>query len=165
MATGLGLAQAQSIKTPFLKIEGNCLEIEDTCIQLSNISLFSTSNVAATGVSTLIFAIGLIIVGFLVIELNALIGVVIAAVGGFLAYIWYRDWQRARNSKRLTITTNSGTSYAIVFEDQEFLKRVVSAITEIIRDPTHTKSIIVDIKNGTFVNSTIGGEVYTGKGQ
>ncbi len=165
MATGLGLTQTQSIKTPFLRIEGNCLEIEDTCIQLSNISLFSTSNVSAAGVSALVLPVGLIILGLIVITLNALIGLIIAAAGGFLAYLWYRDWDRARSSKRLTITTNSGASYAIVFEDQEFLKRVVSAITEIIRDPSHTKSIIVDIKNGTFVNSTIRGEIYTGKGR
>lgn len=120
---------------------------------------------SAAGVSTLVLGIGLIILGFAAMELNTLIGVIMAAFDGFLTYVWYRDWERARNSKRLTITTNSGTSYAIVFENQEFLKRVVGAITEIIRDPTHTKSIIVDIKNGTFVNSTIGGEVYTGKGR
>ena len=43
MKTDLG--SPKSIDTPFLRIRENCLELQNTTIQLSNISLFSTADI------------------------------------------------------------------------------------------------------------------------
>ena len=52
MPTGLNYNLPKVIRTEYLTIQGNCLEMPGICIQLSNISLFTTSGVAAPGQSS-----------------------------------------------------------------------------------------------------------------
>ncbi len=62
--------------------------------------------------------------------------------------------------KRLTIVTNSGNAFPIVFSDQEFLSDVVTVMTDIIRDPVHAKEITVNVKDCTFENSSVIDNLY-----
>ncbi len=86
MKTDLG--KVKNIETPFLKIKGNSLEIQDTTIQLSSISLFSTADVMPEKFP--VWSIVLIIAGFVLIKAGAeaeyaallVLGLLIMATGG-----------------------------------------------------------------------------------
>lgn len=156
MAAGMNMSATKEIKTEYLTIQGNCLEMPDICVQLSNISLFTTSPVESAGLRVLLTAVILVIVGILLIGVNFLVGAATAAVGILLGYLWYTDWQKAKNSERLTIVTNSGITYSVVFGDKEFLKKVVAVITEIVREPQHRGKTIFNIKDNIIYGSAIG---------
>ncbi len=146
----------KEIKTEYLTIQGNCLEMPDICVQLSNISLFTTSPVESAGLRILLIAVILVIVGISIIGVNFLIGAATAGVGILLGYFWYTDWQKAKNSERLTIVTNSGFTYSVVFNDKAFLKKVVAVITEIVREPRHGGKTVFNIKDNVIYGSAIG---------
>lgn len=156
MATGVNMSLTKEIKTEYLTIQGNCLEMPGICIQLSNISLFTTSPVESDGPRVLLTAIVMVVVGMLIMRINFLIGLAVLGVGLLLGYFWYMDWQKARNSERLTIVTNSGITYSVVFGDKEFLKKVVATITEIVREPQHKGKTIFNIKDNVIYGSAIG---------
>lgn len=146
MKTDLGTPKG--IDTPFLKIRENCLEIQNTTIQLSNISLFSTANV--TPEKFPIPSIALILVGLALLSFFVVPGVIAIILGGVWIYFWYSSVQKTKEMKRLTIITNSGNVFPIIFEDQDFLAKVVTIMTDIISAPSHTRNIIFDLKNCTF---------------
>lgn len=63
--------------------------------------------------------------------------------------------------KRLTIVKNSGNVFPIVFDDQAFLTRVVTIMTDIIRDPAHARDITINVKECTFSDdASIAGNMY-----
>lgn len=142
------LNSPKNIETQFLRIQGNCLEFKNTAIQLSNISLFSTTDVVPERFP--IISLLLILAGALLLKALAIPALLMIAAGGFWIYIWYNRVQEAKNAKRLTIITNSGHVFPIVFSDQNFLTQVVSLMTDIIRNPEHTRNVTVNIKDCTF---------------
>lgn len=146
MKTDLG--SPKSIDTPFLRIRENCLEMQNTTIQLSNISLFSTADIAPEKFPML--SIALILAG--IILLKPLIGPALIAImaGGIWIYYWYSSVQKTKEMKRLTIITNSGNVFPIVFDDQAFLTKVVTIMTDIIRDPAHARNITINVRECTF---------------
>lgn len=156
MAIGVNTGNVKEIKTEYLKIQGNCLELPETCIQLSNISLFTTSDLEGPSPGILVAAAVMLVIGLSVLKGIASIGLLLIALGVAAGCYWYFGWKKAKNSKRLTIMTNAGFNYSIVFEDRNFLNKVVSVITEIVRDPHHESKVIFDMKNSTFVASAIG---------
>lgn len=90
--------------------------------------------------------------------INVLIGLIAIALGGFLGYAWYLDKQKAKQSGKLTIMTNSGSSYSIVFRNLEFLNKVVNTIKEIIREPEYTGKTVFNIKDNMIYGSAIGND-------
>lgn len=146
MKTDLGTPK--SIDTPFLRIRGNCLEMKNTTIQLSNISLFSTADI--TPEKFPIFSIALIFVGIIFLEDLPIPGFIAIILGGIWIYFWYSSVQKTKEMKRLTIITNSGNVFPIVFENQAFLSEVVTIMTDIIRDPAHARNITINVKECTF---------------
>lgn len=142
------LGTPKSIETPFLRIRENCLEIQNTTIQLSNISLFSTADVAPEKFP--LISIPLIIGGIAFLVIVPIPALIAIAFGGFLVYVWYSSVQKAKEMKRLTIITNSGNTFPIVFNNQAFLAEVVTLMTETIRDPSHARNITINVKDCTF---------------
>lgn len=142
------LSTPKNIDTSFLRIRGNCLEIQNTTIQLSNISLFSTADI--TPEKFPIISIILILGGITFLEHLTIPALIAIAFGGIWIYIWYSKVQEAKKMKRLTIVTNSGNVFPILFENQAFLAKVVTIMTDIIRDPAHTRNITINIKKCTF---------------
>lgn len=154
----------RTIKTPYLRVQGNCLELAETCIQLKNISMFSTSNIAGAKLLVLVFAVALFIVGICIIEDYIMIGLLMSTVGMALAIYWIVILIDARQSKRLMIITNSGISYSIIFEDKAFLGQVVNVLTQILRDPEHSRGVVISVNNCRFMdNSSAIGNVYDWK--
>ena len=158
MPTGLNYNLPKVIRTEYLTIQGNCLDMPGICIQLSNISLFTTSGVAAPGQGALATAGALVVGGLVLMIINVLIGLIAIALGGFLGYAWYLDKQKAKQSGKLTIMTNSGSSYSIVFRNLEFLNKVVNTIKEIIREPEYTGKTVFNIKDNMIYGSAIGND-------
>ena len=157
MKTDLG--SPKNIDTPFLRIRENCLEIQNTTIQLSNISLFSTADITPERfpiLSVLLILGGLVF--FKHFTAPALIAIV---VGGIWIYFWYSSVLEAKKMKRLTIVTNSGNIFPILFADQEFLAKVVTIMTDIIRDPAHAQNITINVKECTFSDdASVVGNMY-----
>ncbi len=82
-------------------------------------------------------------------------------VGGVWIYYWYSSVQKAKEMKRLTIITNSGNVFPILFEDQAFLTKVVTIMTDIIRDPAHARNITINVKECTFSDdASVVGNIY-----
>ena len=157
MKTDLG--SPKSIDTPFLRIRENCLELKNTTIQLSNISLFSTADITPEKFPML--SIVLILVGFIFLKPLIVPALTTIIVGGVWIYYWYSSVQKAKEMKRLTIITNSGNVFPIVFEDQAFLSKVVTIMTDIIRDPEHARNITINVKDCTFSeNASVVDNIY-----
>ena len=146
MKTDLG--SPKSIDTPFLRIRENCLELQNTTIQLSNISLFSTADITPEKFPMLSAA--LILIGIILLKPLVVPALIAIIVGGVWIYYWYSSVQKAKEMKRLTIITNSGNVFPILFEDQAFLTKVVTIMTDIIRDPAHARNITINVKECTF---------------
>ena len=157
MKTDLG--SPKSIDTPFLRIRENCLELKNTTIQLSNISLFSTADITPEKFPML--SIVLILVGFIFLKPLIVPALITIIVGGVWIYYLYSSVQKAKEMKRLTIITNSGNVFPIVFEDQAFLSKVVTIMTDIIRDPEHARNITINVKDCTFSeNASVVDNIY-----
>lgn len=146
MKTDSGVTK--SIETPFLRIRENCLEIQNTTIQLSNISLFSTADIAPAKFP--IVSAVLVLVGVAVLKSLTVPAIIAIAVGAIWMFFWYTSVQETKAKKRLSIITNSGNVFPIVFDDQNFLNEVVGIMTDIIRDPAHARNITINVKECTF---------------
>lgn len=150
------LRKEKEIKTEYLTIKGNCLELPERSIQLSNISMFSTAKIDAPSLWFVVAAVVLALFGFETVGESVSIGLLLLLVGVALGVYWYSGWRYSQNAKRLSISMNSGQVYSITFEDRNFLDEVESVIKAIIRDPNPASNVIFDLKNSTFHGSVIG---------
>lgn len=144
--------ESREIKTEYLKIHGNCMEFKDTIIQLSNVSLISSEKLSLT--SFPIWAAVLIALGLsaLLTRIGGLakFGIILIICGGFGVYYWYKQNERAQQLERLLITTNSGHTFAIIFNNRAFLSKVAETLKEIVANPGHLSDITVNVKNNTL---------------
>lgn len=146
----------KEIKTEYLTIRGNCLELPERSIQLSNISMFSTAQIDAPSLWFIVVAVALVIFGCKTMDASSSLGILLLLAGGALVIYWYIGWSHAQTTKLLSIAMNSGQVYSILFEDRKFLDEVESVIKEIIRDPNPASNVTFDLKNSTFNGSIIG---------
>ncbi len=142
----------REISTDSLKIHGNCMEFENTIIQLSSISLVSNNSIVPTKFPN--WSIVAVLVGLLLLATKSgpmiLIGLIVAAVGGFAIYSWYQQVEREKKLKKLLIITNSGQIFSILFENGKFLDTVICVLKEIIANPGHLSDVNFNIKGNTF---------------
>lgn len=146
------LKSPKSIDTDFLKIRGNCLEIQNITIQLSNISLLSTTDITPNRFPML--SIALILVGLIFLQLASIPALIVIFCSVVWILEWYSSVEEVKRMKRLTIITNSGNVFPIVFKDQAFLTKVVTVMTDIIRDPARAHNITINVKECTFSNDS-----------
>lgn len=144
---------SRTINTPFLRIRDNCLEIQSTTIQLSNISLLSTADI--TPEKFPVPSIILVLLGLAALKSLLIPAIFAIAIGGLWIFSWNSSVQESKQQKKLTIITNSGHAFPIVFSDQEFLQKVVEMMTDIIRDPAHARSVSINVKDCRFEGSMI----------
>ena len=145
-------SNSREIDTDSLKIYGNCLEFKDTVIQLSNVSLVANNPIAPPQFP--IWAAAALIVGllFLFVDIGVIrvLGLILIVGGGYVAYAWYQRSERDKTLKRLVIATNSGQTFFILFNQSEFLNKVIDTLKEIIAHPGHHSDIIINIKDNTI---------------
>lgn len=153
----------REIATEYLKIHGNCMEFKDTILQLSNISLISTTNIDPEKFP--LWSLALVFFGLLMILFTqgglVLLGLFLACCGGAVIYFWYTQTQKTKMLKRLTIVTNSGNFFSIVFNNQAFLDKVVHVLNEIISNPGHLSDVSISIKDNTFTGGSSAIHDYT----
>lgn len=141
------------LETDYIKIHGNCLEIENTVLQLKNISLFSTVDIDPHP-----FPMGillLIIAAIVSLFYKVLLAVILFAI----AFLWFCFWNKREKEiaeiKRLIIVTNSGQSFAITFSNHAFLKKVLALLMELLDRPNgEVANITINVKNSTFSGSS-----------
>lgn len=141
-------SSTKTINTKYLKIHGNCLEFNDTVIQLRNISLFSTSDIAPPAFP--VAALITLVLGAVLFVVQFLIALVLLVVGGLWIFFWYRKVQEIKAMRRLTIVTNSHDVFAVIFSDLNFLNQVVMVLTSIIDHPAVQASVVMDIASCQF---------------
>lgn len=133
--------------------------MKNTTIQLSNISLFSTADI--TPEKFPMPSIALILLGIILLKPLIIPALIAIILGGIWIYFWYSSVQKTKEMKRLTIITNSGNVFPIVFEDQAFLSEVVTIMTDIIRDPAHARNITINVKECRFSDeASVIGNMY-----
>lgn len=147
-----GASNNREIDTDSFKIYGNCLEVKDTVIQLSNVSLVANSPLILPKIPA--WCIAFVVIGvicmFMQIDLVVLLGFLVCVIGCCGIYVWYRQVEHEKQLKKLVITTNSGQSFSVLFEQGEFLDKVINTLKEIIAHPGHHSDIIINIKDNTI---------------
>lgn len=153
----------REISTDSLKIHGNCMEFENTIIQLSSISLISNNSIVPTKFPN--WSIAAIIIGLLLLATKSvpmiLLGLIVVAVGGFAIYSWYQQVEREKKLKKLVLITNSGQIFSILFLNGEFLDTVIRVLKEIIANPGHLSDVNFNIKGNTFTHGAAVFHEYT----
>lgn len=142
----------REIRTEYLKIHGNCMEFKDIIIQLSNVSLVSINEIAPAKYPQWAFVSIVIGILLLCLQISAfvLIGTCGILLGGIVIFIRYNENEQAKQKSKLVIMTNSGISFSIIFNQQEFLKKVVGVLNEIISNPGHLADVTINIQDNTF---------------
>ncbi len=141
----------KTIKTAYLTIEGNLLKWAGTIIQLSNVSLVSTANVAEKPFPIISVLIGLVAIGLIWIGKFAIVfGIVTTISAAYWIYSWREDNHELRQMQKLNILLNSGLTYTIVFYDRKFLAEVMRCFEKILRDQTHDEKYVINIKDNVI---------------
>lgn len=134
------------VHTNSLSIMGHLLRWENVIIQISNISLITTSDFQQSAFP--MRAVILIVLGLVLIQYIWIAGLVCLALGLFIIWDWYSDIQKSQNYKYLNIQLNSGRVFSLLFESDVFLKRVLDVFANIFEDDDLTdKNIHIDIKH------------------
>lgn len=147
----LKMADNNIIKSDFLEIKGNLVRCNRTIIQMSNISMLTTTDFAKVP-----FPIWSIFIGLLGLfcmiqgeEVSAfLLGILLVAVPVLAIWFWKEKMNRVEQTKKLNFVLNCGTTYTIIFNDLVFLNKVVSVFTNILVDSDKSQNIYFDIEKG-----------------
>lgn len=142
------LSKSPTIQTDYLKIFGNALEFEDTTLQLSNISLLSTKDIAPARFPG--WSVVLILIGVLLWQRSVALSLLMIGAGAIWICLWYSKKQEMADLKKLIIITNSGNAFPIIFNDQAFLKQVVDVLNSIIANPTSHGNITINVKDNVL---------------
>lgn len=147
-----GGSTTQRINADYLYIEDNSLKWADTIIQISNISMISTSTIGTRPfplLSILVFLIGIALV-----KITTGVGVLIILVGIAWIFIWYLQKEKDKETQLLKISLNSGITFTIVFYSKSFLAKVFATMSDLISEPQNKKSLTINIKDSTFSGSS-----------
>ena len=130
--TLMGNPKEKTVKTEKLLIQGHLLRWEDVVIQISNISLITSSDVITAQFPT--WAGIMAVVGLALLGLVWYLGLILIAIAGFAIFSWYSSVQEAKNRKYLNILLNSGQTYSIMFQSKHFLNDVLQVFANIFEE-------------------------------
>lgn len=137
--------QEEEIKTDRLQINGNLLRIDQTTLQLSNISSISHGSIKIKIPYGFLIIWG--VVGLIFIKLYALLGLILLI--GLGIYIYYLYQKTVNTNSYLYLQLNSGSNYTILFEDKEFLKKAKTVIEQSFNKKN--QDIKINIKDQTII--------------
>ena len=136
------------VKTRGLSIVGHLLRWEDVVIQISNISLISTSNFQQTALP--VWAVFLAVVGVVLLPFAWWAGLLCLGIGILVICAWYAETKKTKKYKYLNIQLNSGRLFSLLFENEEFLNQVLDVFANIFEDDesqAENRDIRIDIQN------------------
>lgn len=128
----------REINVGSVRVHGNCMEFGNTAIQLSNISSLSTSKVKRSPIGGVI----ILLVGFASLLIHWLLGAAIILLGVF---VFFAELHNA--DYILSISTNAGGNFSIVFGSDHFLKEVHDILIEIIANPEKENDATINISS------------------
>ncbi len=143
-----GNNKEKQVKTQRLSIVGHLLRWDDVVIQISNISLISTSNLQQTPMP--FWAIILIVFGVVLLPIIWWASLLCLALGILVIWAWYKETKKTEKYKYLNIQLNSGRMFSLLFENQEFLNQVLDVFANIFEDDNdqaQNRDIRIDIQN------------------
>ena len=127
----------REINVGSVRVHGNCMEFGNTAVQLSNISSLSTSEVK----TSLLGGVIILRIGFAWVFVHWLLG------GGFILAGVFVLFALLENNVEyiLSISTNAGGNFSIVFESDYFLRKVYDVLIEIIANPEKENDANINI--------------------
>lgn len=137
--------EEEEIKTDRLQINGNILRIDQTTLQLSNLSSISHGLIKVKIPYAFLIIWG--VVGLIFIKLYALIGFILLI--GLGIYIFYLYQKTINTNSYLYLQLNSGINYTILFEDKEFLEKAKTVIEMSFNKKN--QNIKINIKDQTII--------------
>lgn len=148
-----GSKKEKVIETAGLQIQGNLLRWNDVVIQISNISQISVGSYPSQPFP--MWTIAAILIGLMFMQFNVFIGLVALLVGGGAIFLWYQERQSKKDYKFLHLHLNSGTHFSLIFEQQQFLRKVLEVFANIFEDVDDNvnNNITIDIKNCTVTGN------------
>ena len=141
-----------TINTDFLKVKGDLICWENTMIQISNISMITTTEVA--GLPFPVLSLLIICAGFAVASESIGVAMVCWIISAGWIMYWYKQCQERSSIKKLNFILNSGGMYTLIFNDKNFLNQVSSVLLEILVNKNRKANITFNIKNNTFTDDS-----------
>lgn len=139
-----------------LKIEKNVIEMDQSIIQLSNVSSVSLRYPPRyTNSNAVIFGA---VIGFMLLFAGGkltLAGLVLLGVCGFMIY---RTWEKNQNLGKNIIIATAGGHYWINSKDDAFSMKVIDIIRNLMNDPDRNSNIIINLDKFNILNN--GNMVY-----
>lgn len=141
-------SESKIVETDVLKVKGNLISWDNSIIQISNISMLTTTDVEANKFP--MYSILFVLLGLFITKTNIIAGLVSLIIGIAWIYFWRKGSKQAKNSKNLNIVLNSGHIFIFIFHDKKFLEKVISVLSEILVTSEKKAEYIFNIKNSTF---------------
>lgn len=147
----IGGKKEKTVQTKQLLIQGHLLRWEGVIIQISNISLITSTNLNPPRFP--IWAAIAVLAGISLLDPIWYVGLIAMAVGGYSIYSWYSEYEEVKSHKYLNILLNSGFTYSILFSNEAFLDEVMHVFANIFEDGAKANTnYYIDIKNSTISN-------------
>ena len=152
-ASMLSKKKERTVETENLLIRGNLLQWEGVIIQISNISLLTTTDYNAPIFP--LWTLLLILLGFEILSDVTLLGIVLVLFSSFVIFRWYKNTQIAKKRRYLNVLLNSGHTYSILFHDHVFLANVFNVLSNILDDGVSPNTnYYIDMSNCTIANNS-----------
>ena len=136
----------KTVEVPGFQVKGHLLQWENVAIQINNIALVTSSDVQPTQFP--IWGLLIAVLGIALIPFMLPLGLVLYTYIYFTFYVWYRENEKKKQQKFLYIQLNSGKSFALLFQSQEFLNQVLQTFSNIFADGGRTgNNYYFDLKN------------------
>lgn len=124
--------EEKCIKTEELNITGNVMTWKGTMIQLANISYITSTAVGLMDFPFL--SVGMLLLGVLLGKRNGGIALLLILAGIGWIYYWYQENEKRKKLIVLTVIMNSGNKLQFLFNDKNFLNKVMDVLQKIIID-------------------------------
>lgn len=128
------------------KITGDIIKWNGSIIKIGNISYITNDKFELPAFPKL--AVGLILLGMVLRYFNtaAFLGSVVAGI--VWIFLWFYERENLKNKMLLTLAMNAGTKILIVFQDKDFLNKVLNVLEEVMKvGNIGEQNIIVSIKD------------------
>lgn len=135
-------------------ISGNIFVRGKVVIQMRNIAYFSSYDMNEFPLNSLY--IWLVLGGIAGIAsqmgILMLLGLVVAAAGGYKIYEWWKINESRKGKKILNIALNSGKTFQVTFKDEASLNVALRAMMEVLAKPDIGEMVQINPAEGTIMN-------------
>lgn len=132
----------EKIEVEQFRVDKNILQFADFTLNIPNISYFYSGKIEVNYPIGMYLIIG--IIGLIILMFVPLVGVLILVILAGLVYLKYRE--KMNSNQYISFVTNSGRTYSINMQDNDFLKRVVNTVQKNMNGASGNYTINIDKK-------------------